>query len=132
MRVDEQQAAIRLEDRKRETVRSRIGELRSLAQAEVVSAKLTGSEEWDTFLRIAQGMLAQAEQDVRQTESRVVADWTLAPDGIQALRLQAATTLGRIQALEEIMKIPSLMVRGGHEARELIRKYAEDEESSLS
>ena len=132
MRLNEGEYQQRLEARKREIATERMPELRSLAQGEVLAPRLTGSEEWDAFLQIVQAMIAEARQIADARAKAIATEFSLSADELAQRRLEAAQLFGRLAALEEVQQIPSVMRKGGEEARALIERYGADETRSLS
>jgi hypothetical protein len=127
MRASEKDWASRLETRKRERAIEDLPRLRSVAQGEVLSAQLTGSPDWDAFLRVLSAKKDEAIRAVTEFQERML-DPSIPPDALSHLRMLAYAQRARLAVLEEIEGIPKVLSEQGDAARELIAKYAEDGE----
>jgi len=128
MRANETDWSHRLDRQRRTSVGSQLSALRTIAQGEVLAQQLTGSAEWDAFLRVAKGMRDEAEQELGATRDLLERP-DLSTDEIRQLQARIGRARTRMDTIDTVLGIPKVLAEQGEQARELIAKYAEAEEN---
>ena len=101
---------------------ARIHELRGMAQEAPRAAALTGSAEWDWYLRYVEASIKMAERLVEgkrvQAASLVLVDEAKA----KAAAVQVTALEARRDTLLELISLPKFIIENGKQAADIIAK----------
>lgn len=128
MRVSEEDYRERLNRAQRDGVVANASVLRQVAQGELMAAQLTGSPDWDAYLRIVRGMRDDAERELSALRAQVE-DIGLGSDNLRAVQARIHAVRERLNTLDAVSDIPKVLLERGAKARELLAKYADTEEN---
>lgn len=104
----------------------RTHELRGIAQEAVRAEALTGSPEWDNFLRYLEAQIKEAEHEI-QTKRAQAAMFVLTDEAkAKAAAVVVTMMQARAQTLREVLLLPKWLKEQGERAGKLIAAMAAD------
>ena len=106
----EQGWALARQKRKEEALAAGFERLR---QAAVPLERLTGSEHWDTFLRLGEAMQERDRAALLEAAERLSSTEYLPPEHLARWRHRALTLQAAIQAREELLALPRSILQNG-------------------
>lgn len=92
--------------------------LARLRQAAVPMERLTGSDHWDTFLRLGEEKQEAARLELRQVTDRLAGLQRLTDDEMAILRHHAVVIQAQIQARQELLDLPKVIVQSAQSVQE--------------
>jgi hypothetical protein len=102
----ENAAAQRRHDRDREVAQA----LHRLRQVAVPLEQLTGSEQWDRFLRYGEALQEADRADLRATQEALATSQWIAPETVASLRHRALVLQVAIDARKQVLDLPKSIV----------------------
>lgn len=94
--------------RKRVTV---VDAAHALQQAEVAMSALTRDPNWDGFVQMVQFRRNEAEASAQSLRERLQSSEFLPLEKLAALRHELALTRARVEALDEVIRIPAEVLK---------------------
>ena len=94
----------------------RMNELRGMAQEVPRMAALTGSAEWDLYLRYVEAHIKAAERMAEAKKNQAAALVLTEADNARAAAVVAMTYQTRAETLKELIVIPKWIIESGAEA----------------
>lgn len=98
----------------------RINDLRGMAQEVPRMAALTGSAEWDLFLRYVEANIKATERMIEQKRDQAAALVLVDEPKAKQAALLAATLVARVETLRELIVLPKWIIENGTRARKLV------------
>jgi hypothetical protein len=109
------------ERRKADTAEERRPELRQVALGAVEAEKLTGSEEWDNFLKILAARVEEVEKQYESVREQMASPSITNHDELMRLKIAVHQCLTEKRVLESVMGLPRRMIVEGQRASSLLK-----------
>ena len=98
----------------------RINELKGLAQEAPRMAALTGSAEWDYFLRFVEAQIKLAEREAEVKRGQAATLILVDEDKAKAAALAYTILQSRAETLREVILLPKWLIEQGGKAADLV------------
>ena len=104
------------------SAQNRVNELKGLAQEAPRMAALTGSAEWDFYLRYIEAQIQIAELEIEEKRNQAAGLVLLDESKAKAAALAGAILEARAATLREVIMLPKWLIEQGAKAADLIAK----------
>ena len=110
------------EERKHEYDGKRLNTLRIMSMAEVPASILARGEEWRLFQQTIQGVIDQAESELTELNTGIMAPNVLSHEDMMAVKINGVILSERINALRAVLALPKKIQQDAKAAKDWVER----------
>jgi len=107
-------------NRPRQVNQNRVPQIKGAVQEAVRMAALTGSADWDMYLRYVEANIKATERMIEQKRNQAASLVLVDEAGAKAAAVIAATLAVKLETLTELILLPKWIIENGEAAKKLV------------